>query len=79
MYIVAVLFAAFCMVYGSILYTLHDSAVYEPDYEKIDLNIWQQKDGGGFNNLHEEEYDFLLNQTGLGRDAVDKIVDEAAI
>lgn len=73
-YCIVVLFSAFCMVYGSMLYTLHSHAEQILSYKKEDIDEWIQKERVDFTSLHDRDYEFLLHQTGLGRDAVDKIV-----
>ena len=57
---------------------------YVPTYEKINLRVILAETGTGGapadesdGRLTDEAYDALFRQTGLGRDAVDKIINKA--
>ena len=51
--------------------TIHNNAYFSPDYDKLDLDPILAKDA-----LTDEDYSTLFVQTGLGRYAIDSLLDD---
>jgi uncharacterized protein YycO len=66
-----ILITAFSVIFIAEAIT-ESRGVYKPDYDQIDIYEYLSELAG---ELTEEAYDVLFRQTGLGKDAVDMIVD----
>ena len=60
------LIICFIAIFASL--ALHKNAVFTPDYQKIDLSQFVEKE------LSQEDYKTIFYQTGLGKSAVDEIL-----
>ncbi len=68
--VLAVLFLAVCLV-SAMNWFAEGDAIWNPDYQKEDLSGVVSKD-----QLTVDDYSMIFKQTGLGRDAADKIRKE---
>jgi uncharacterized protein YycO len=68
--VLAALFIAVCLV-GIMNWFIEGDAIWKPDYQKENLSSVVSKD-----QLTDDDYIMIFQQTGLGRDAADKIRQE---